>query len=126
MEMNIILISSDHNRRAIVEGIVSRTDFSVMTFPDIRSAMDWAVPEQHSLLLLDLDSINVDQQTLKGMSLLLVSSKLIGISAHNYHPYLKEAVQSGLFTALVKPPFDEELTYWIKSLRVTGDSFQAI
>ena len=126
MKMNVILISSDHKMRALVEGIVSRTDFGVMTFPDIGSAIDWALSEQHSLLLLDLDSVNVDQQTLKGMSPLLVSSQLIGISAHNYHPYLKEAVQSGLFTALVKPPFDEELTYWIKSLRVTGDSFQAI
>ena len=126
MKMNVILISSDHKMRALVEGIVSRTDFGVMTFPDIGPAIDWALSEQHSLLLLDLDSVDVDPRTLKGMSHLLVSFQLIGISVHNYHPYLKEAVQSGLFTALVKPPFEEELTYWINSLRVTGDSFQAI
>ncbi len=126
MNMNITLICSDQNRMGLVEGIVFQAGFSLRTFPDINSVVGAAVPEQHSLLLLDLDSVSVDPLSLKGMKKLLRNSTLIGISVQNYHPYLRESVQNGIFTALVKPPFEAELTYWINSLRLSGDFPQTI
>lgn len=124
MNMNIILICSDQGKRLLIEEIVSLAGFILRTFPDVGSMVDEAALGLNSILLLDLDSVNLDGCSLRRLSKFIPDYKLIGISVQNYHPYLRESIQSGTFTALVKPPFEEELTYWIKSLSVSGDVAQ--
>lgn len=121
MKENIILICSDENKGSIVEKIGLKVGFKVRMFPDIGAMVNGGSPNRGSLLLLDLDSVAVDTASLQRLNRYLAGSKLIGMSVRNYHPDLKESFQSGVFTALVKPPFEEELTYWINSLMGSGD-----
>lgn len=115
MNENIIVICSDKSTAILVEKIAVKAGFSVRIFPDIGSMVNGDSPKRCSLLLLDLDSVDADTTSLQRLYSFLNGSKLIGMSVRNYHPDLKESIQSGVFTALVKPPFEEELTYWINS-----------
>ncbi|MGD9817691.1 MAG: hypothetical protein AB7V04_03225, partial [Desulfomonilaceae bacterium] len=124
--MNIVVISLNPDMRVRLEEIVSAAGFLSISVADIQTAIVSVSPEKPSLMLVDLDSDKADLPALRRLKRVLSQSKLIGLSVQNYHPHLKEAVQSGIFTALVKAPFEEELTYWINSLMACPESFESV
>ncbi len=124
--MNIVVISLDPDVRVRLEEIISEAGFLNISVSDIQTAIVSVSPENPSLILVDLDSVKADLPALRRLKRVMSQSKLIGLSVQNYHPHLKEAVQSGIFTALVKAPFEEELTYWINSLVACTGSFESV
>lgn len=68
------------------------------------------------LALIDLDSVKPDCSSLKKLRKLIVYLEIIGLSTQNCHPELREAIRDNVFTSLIRPPFEDELIYWINSL----------
>jgi hypothetical protein len=67
-------------------------------------------------VILDLDTVPVTSQFLRGLRKIHPQLHMLGVSKLSYHPGLEEVIGSHLFACLVKPLDVEELSFWLKSI----------
>jgi DNA-binding NtrC family response regulator len=67
-------------------------------------------------VILDLDTVPVNNQFLRGLRKTHPQLHLLGVSALSYHPGLEEVIGSHLLACLVKPLDAEELCFWLKCI----------
>ena len=67
-------------------------------------------------VILDLDTVPVNNQFLRGLRKVHPQLDILGISELSYHPGLEEVIGSHLLACLVKPLDEEELCFWLKSI----------
>ena len=67
-------------------------------------------------VILDLDTVPVNNQFLRGLRKIHPQLHILGISEMSYHPGLEEVIGSHLLACLVKPLDVEELCFWLKSI----------
>ena len=67
-------------------------------------------------VILDLDTVPVNNQFLRGLRKMHPQLHILGISELSYHPGLEEVIGSHLLACLVKPLDVEELCFWLKSI----------
>ncbi|MBM4293347.1 MAG: hypothetical protein FJ126_00365 [Deltaproteobacteria bacterium] len=67
-------------------------------------------------VILDLDTVPVNHQFLRGLRKIHPRLHLLGISELSYHPGLEEVIGSHLLACLVQPLDAEELCFWLKSI----------
>ena len=67
-------------------------------------------------VILDLDTVPVNNQFLRGLRKIHPQIDILGISELSYHPGLEEVIGSHLLACLVKPLDVEELCFWLKSI----------
>lgn len=65
-------------------------------------------------VILDLDSLAVDNQTMRRLTLGFPEISFFCSSRTNYHPELQEAISGYFFACLPRPVNPEELTYWLR------------
>ena len=114
--MNVLLICSEANTIDQVASILLLEGLRMSVFHGIRASSEELTTASAQIMVIDLDSVNVETLNLRRLQRRLGRPLTLGISRKNYHPELREAVQSGIFTAIIKPPYEEELTYWINRL----------
>jgi DNA-binding NtrC family response regulator len=82
--------------------------------------------ETHSnALILDLDSLPVDNRFIGRLNREHPALCLIGISSRHFHPELEEAMRAHISACLSKPVNEDELLYWLKNLCVAEPSPRA-
>ncbi len=67
-------------------------------------------------VILDLDTVPVTNQFLRGLKKLHPHLPILGVSELPYHPGLEEVIGSHLLACLVEPLDVEELCFWLKSI----------
>lgn len=68
------------------------------------------------VLILDLDSLPVDNRFFRNASKQNPTVQILGISSRSFHPELQEAMSQHIVSCLSKPVEEEELLFWVKSL----------
>jgi len=66
-------------------------------------------------VILDLDSLPVDNRLLRNLRRKDPSVRIIVLSSRRFHPELEEAMSTHIYACLSKPVDSEELIYWLKS-----------
>jgi len=67
-------------------------------------------------VILDLDSLPVDNRFICRLGKEHPALCLIGISSRHFHPELEEAMRAHISACLSKPVNEDELLFWLKSL----------
>jgi DNA-binding NtrC family response regulator len=67
-------------------------------------------------VILDLDSLPVDNRFIRNLCRKNPELCVIGISSRTFHPELEEAMRTHISACLSKPVNEEELIYWLKSI----------
>lgn len=67
--------------------------------------------------ILDLDSIPLDNRTIRDLTLAFPSVCFLCASSDRFHPELKDAIGYHLFACLTKPIDPDELHYFLKCIR---------
>ncbi len=119
--MDVLLISSEADTVDQVVSILSAEGLHPDILPSINEALERTKIAASQVILIDLDSVDLERWNLRSLYKRLGQPFTLGISRKNYHPELREAVQSGIFTALIKQPFQEELTFWITRIANSGE-----
>jgi DNA-binding NtrC family response regulator len=71
---------------------------------------------RQKVVILDLDSLPVDNRFIKGLCLRNPQICLIVLSSRTFHPELQEAMSTHISACLVKPLDADELIYWLRSV----------
>ena len=66
-------------------------------------------------VILDLDSLPVDNRFIRNLCRENPELCVIGISSRTFHPELEEAMRAHISACLSKPVNEDELVYWLKS-----------
>ena len=67
-------------------------------------------------VILDLDSLPVDNRFLRKMCKEDPELCVIGVSSRTFHPELEESMRAHISACLSKPVDEDELLYWLKSI----------
>jgi DNA-binding NtrC family response regulator len=72
--------------------------------------------EGRHVVILDLDTLSVDNRSIRDLRRRRPGVCIIGISSRSFHPELEEAMSSHIYACLSKPVDTEELIYWIRAI----------
>lgn len=67
-------------------------------------------------VVLDLDSLSVDNRFIRKLHQDNPSLCVIGTSTRTFHPELEESMRTHISACLIKPVDEVELIYWLKCL----------
>lgn len=68
-------------------------------------------------VILDIDNLDIDNRTIRSLTLAYPDVCFLCTSHERFHPELKEALRDHIFACLTKPVDPEEMVYWIRCIR---------
>jgi len=68
----------------------------------------------YQALIIDLDSIQIDNRLIRRISRIIPGTPLLCISADRIHPGLEEAISNHIYACISKPVDPEEILYLLK------------
>jgi DNA-binding NtrC family response regulator len=68
-------------------------------------------------VIMDLDSMAVDNRSIKDLALQFPNVPLLCISRARFHPELKDSIRDHIYACLTKPIDSDEFKYWLKCIQ---------
>lgn len=96
--------------------LLEELDFKALPFSSLKSLEKDISKSPEGAVILDIDSLPVDNSFLKIFKKSRPDIYILVLSARRLHPELEEAMVSYIYASLVKPVDPEELRYWLDSL----------
>lgn len=112
----VLVVAGDGKPSREVCSLLAELDYTatlILSLKDLEKELQKA---QEVAVILDLDSIQVNHQFLRGLRKKNPQLHLLGISELSYHPGLEEVIGSHLLACLIKPLDAEELCFWLRSI----------
>ena len=87
--------------------------FTIQTLPLLEDLIDSG---DYTVVIIDIDSVPVDNQTLRNLASTYTGVRFLCTSNDRFHPDLKDAICNHFYACLTKPVDPDELLYWIKCI----------
>ncbi len=116
MPRSIAVVDSDSKERRKLCAVLESGHYSAVP---LQSLDDLAKAVQEGLfyaVILNLDSLPVNNSFFRNFRKLSPSVCVIGISNRPFHPELEESIRSHISACLMKPVQNDELIFWLKSV----------
>jgi DNA-binding NtrC family response regulator len=68
-------------------------------------------------VIIDIDSIDVENRTIRNLTIRHPGTPLLCVSFDKFHPELKDAICYHIYACLNKPIDPDELFYWLKCIQ---------
>lgn len=68
-------------------------------------------------VVLDIDSLDIDNRSIRSMTLAYPDVCFLCTSSKRFHPELKEALCYHIFACVNKPVDPDEMAYWIRCIK---------
>jgi DNA-binding NtrC family response regulator len=99
-----------------VRSLVQELDYMATRISSLKDLERELQKDCEVAVILDLDTVPVTPQFLRGLRKAHPQLHLLGVSELSYHPGLEEVIGSHLLACLVEPLDVEELCFWLKSI----------
>ncbi len=90
--------------------------FRIVQCESCSSLLDLISDNVAHLVIVDLDSVPVDNRLLKKMKTENAGLSILAVSSKKFHPELRESISSYIYACLSKPLDPEELRFWLRSI----------
>lgn len=70
-----------------------------------------------SAVLLDLDTVVLDNRTIRVLTLEFPVTPFLCLSSERLHPELQDSIRDHIYACLTKPIDPDELSYWLKCIQ---------
>jgi len=112
----VLVVAGDRGPGSDVCSLLQELDYTATLIGSLNDLEQELKKDSDVAVILDLDTVPVNNQFLRGLRKIHQQLHLLGISARSYHPGLEEVIGSHLLACLVKPLDVEELCFWLKSI----------
>ncbi len=112
----MVVIDADRQHGRQFCDLLQDLNYSVSLIDSLKDLEEELQKDPGVAVILDLDTVPVNNQFLRGLRKIHPQLYMLGISKLSYHPGLEEVIGSHLFACLVKPLDVEELSFWLKSI----------
>jgi DNA-binding NtrC family response regulator len=114
MMKRIVVLDSDVAQCQEISILLSSLDVAAMhSLPELQ---EYLTESDCRVILIDLDTIAIDNRTLVQMKRQHPEIDIIAKSELPFHPELEEALRSHILACLTKPLDPDELVFWLKSI----------
>ena len=114
MIKKIVVLDTDLAQCQEIKTLLSSLDVSAMhSVPELQNYLS---ESDCPVILIDLDTIAIDNRTLVQMKRQHPEVAIIAKSERTFHPELEEALRSHILACLAKPLDPDELIFWLKSI----------
>jgi DNA-binding NtrC family response regulator len=116
-QKTILIMNADPEESAGISFLLQEADFktqSVAAPAELKKKMREA---SFMAVIIDLDSVTVDNRTIKDLALQGPNIPFLFVSKESFHPELKDSIRDYVYACLTKPIDSEELNYWLKSIQ---------
>jgi DNA-binding NtrC family response regulator len=116
MQEPVVVVDADEQQRQEMCAVLEREDYKTVSLHSLATLNQEIQEGTRRVVILDLDTIPVDNRFFRGLKKENPGVCVIGLSSRPFHPELKEAMSSHIYACLGKPVDEEELVFWVKSL----------
>ena len=112
----VLVVAGDTERGHEVCSLLQELEYAATFIYSLKDLEEELQRDAEVAVILDLDTMPVNNQFLRGLRKMHPQIHLLGISELSYHPGLEEVIGSHLLACLIKPLDVEELCFWLKSI----------
>jgi DNA-binding NtrC family response regulator len=116
MQKTIVVINANPDERRELCRLLERNHYVAAPMGALSELVKPLMEKRCDGLILDIDTLPVDNRFIGNLSRENPELCIIGISSRNFHPELEEAMRAHISACLSKPVNEDELIYWLKSL----------
>ena len=116
MKKKIIILAANQNSSVELSEIINSKNYPLVQTQALSSLEDFLESDQYVAVVLDIDSVPVDNRTIRELALKYPGVRFLCTSKDRFHPELKDAICYHIYACLTKPVDPDELLYWIKSI----------
>ena len=112
----IIVLDSDIDSSRELKDILTVQGYPATLVNKLSSLKKLIETNQFVAVILDIDSVPVDNRTIRDLALKYPGFCFLCTSRDRFHPELKDAICYHIYACLNKPIDPDELIFWIKSI----------
>ena len=116
MEKGIVVLDANKKQCQGICSFLHELNYRATPMYSVKDMSEFIQGNHCGLLILDLDTIEVDKTLFRKLKRNKPSLSIVGLSSRSFHPELEEAMSSHIYACLSKPLDEEELIFWVKSL----------
>lgn len=122
MKRKVILISKKSKEQNQIDAVLSKNDYESHLIESIESLDIYLTDLSCNCVIFDLDSVNIDNRTIRELTIQYPHIYFLCLSKDRFHPELKDAICYHIFACLTKPLDYDELIYWLRCIDIEMDS----
>lgn len=116
MKKRVVLISEKSKELNQIDAVLSKNKYRSHLIEGIEN-LDKALADiSCNCVILDLDSIRIDNRTIRELTIQCPHICFLCISKDRFHPELKDAICYHIYACLTKPLDYDELLYWLRCI----------
>jgi DNA-binding NtrC family response regulator len=115
MEKGIVVLDSNENHCLNLCSMLNEQNYRATPIHSLNNLLEIIDENSYRVLILDLDTISVDNILFRKLKKTQPSLCIVGLSSRQFHPELEEALTSHIYACLKKPVDEEELVFCVKS-----------
>lgn len=116
MKKTIVMLGSKEEESNRICNELEKLGFQTLLFSSLVSLKEGTSKSTSRVVLLDLDSISVDDLGLKDLKRQNPELHILALSGQPYHPEIKESMSTHIYACLRKPLDREELSFFLESI----------
>ncbi len=116
MKKKIVVTAADPESRGELTTILNSENYAYTQVHAISSLEALLDSDRYVAVIIDIDSVQVDNRTIRNMALKYPGVRFLCTSRDRFHPELKDAICYHIYACLNKPVDPDELLFWIKSI----------
>ena len=112
----ILVLDANAQSRQVICNILKSHHYPTNAIHSLSELKPCIEKENHIAVIIDIDSVPVDNFTIRNLALKYPGVRFLCTSKDRFHPELKDAICYHIYACLNKPVDPDELVYWIKSI----------
>lgn len=116
MDKKVILISRKSKELSQIDAVLSKHNYRSYIIESIENLDRELTDISCNCAILDLDSISIDNRTIRELTLQYPHIYFLCMSSDRFHPELKDAICYHIYACLTKPLDYDELIYWLRCI----------
>lgn len=116
MKKKIVILDANQKSSGELSNILSSKNYPFTHACGLPLLEDDLDSDQYVAVILDIDSVPVDNRTIRQLAIKYPGVRLLCTSKDRFHPELKDAICYHIYACLNKPVDPDELLFWIKSI----------
>ena len=122
MKVPIIVLAADIEQHKDLRTALAGAPYRTMECESCANLSDLISDSGSSVLILDLDSVSVDNKFVRRLKADNPELSILTLSDQKLHPELRESICSYIHACLSKPLDTDELKFWLRS--ITQDTLE--
>ena len=116
MEKDIIVLDADQKQGHKLCTLLETRQFRTKSIDSIGRLKDCLSQGGFLSVLIDIDTISVDNRTIRDLTICFPSVYFFCLSERPFHPELHDAICYHIYSCINKPVDPDELFYWLRSI----------